>query len=115
MADRTSKDILLTCRSIAYRDGYPVLDRVFRHLARTPEEFVVWVETETAGIVHLFVQFSDGYVRHIGDWEIPSSREDYMKVEVPTPNYEGAAEIVMVDGQTGNERASRSVHFGGLS
>ncbi|MCA8912332.1 MAG: hypothetical protein KDB82_11555 [Planctomycetes bacterium] len=109
-----SDDILLTCQSIDFEDGYPVLRKVFRHMARTPESYVIWIEPSWQGPIHILLQYSNGHFEHHGDRELTGAGNDYFAATPPV-GFEGAVEVVIVDATTGNARASRIVHFGGLS
>ena len=108
-----AEDILLTCKSISFEDGYPVLHRVFRHMARTPDEYLVWIEPAKLGIVHLLFEYSYGVTDQIGDLQLRGAGQDFAVVSLREA-FEGGVEITMIDAETGNARAFRRVHFGGL-
>lgn len=109
-----AEDILITCHSISFADGYPVLRKVFRHLAVTPKQLAIWIETEQPRVVHLLVQYSDGRTEHYGDLQLRGAGQDHFVLRVPR-GFEGGVEVVIIDPETGNARATRSVHFGGLA
>jgi hypothetical protein len=106
-------EVLLTCHTIDFEDGYPVLRKVFRHSAKTPNQYVVWFDAAGVGSAHVLVQYSNGITDHIGDWPLRGAGQDYLVLS-PPPDFEGGVEIAIIDAETGNARALRSVHFGGL-
>lgn len=109
-----AEDILLTCQAISFKNGYPVLQGVFKHMARTPEKYVVWMEPAQLGVVHLFLQYSNGRNETLGDINLVGAGQDFAIVSAP-PAFEGGVEVVMIDAQTGNARCTRHAHFGGAT
>ncbi|MCB9933581.1 MAG: hypothetical protein H6841_09185 [Planctomycetes bacterium] len=108
-----AEDILITCHSISFADGYPVLRKVFRHLAVTPESYVIWIEPIRLGVVHLLLQYSNGVIDQIADIELLGGGQDFTTVVAPA-GFEGGVEIIMIDAETGNARSLRRAHFGGM-
>lgn len=105
---------MLTCQSVTEIDGYPVLRKVFRHLARTPKKFTIWAETRRPGSVRFVLTYSSGEV--VGTNAVRLRGDGTDNVDIPVrPGFEGGIKIVMIDEASGDQRAARAVHFGGLS
>jgi hypothetical protein len=107
-------DILLTCQSVTFVDGYPVLRKVFRHMARTPRKFRLWIETRRAGVVYFRVSYSNGVHDLFEPVELMGPGSDVFSFDVP-PGFEGGVQSAMIDSVSGELRATRNVHFGGMT
>jgi hypothetical protein len=107
-------DVIITCQSITYLEGYPVLRKVFRHLARTPKSYAVWIDTRRPGDVYSVSSYSSGELVASKTYPLLADGADAVILDV-LPGYEGGLEIAMIDAVSGAERALRDVHFGGLT
>jgi hypothetical protein len=107
------QDILLTCQSVTFVDGYPVLRKVFRHLARTPRKYTAWVDTRMPKLARFLLFYSDGTMEEQGVYELLGNGRDAVEFLTPT-GFEGGIDVVMIDAVDRRELAMRGIHFGGM-